>query len=113
MGHRVTKAFPKQPTYGCQVTIQSKQEKQLQKMFHKEDKKMMKKDKGAKNIDDIDKESYLAAKGFVPELMRQERCVVALAYFKGGDGIILASLSCFFRSVNCYFVPLLQGADTI
>jgi len=75
MGHRVMKTVPKQPTYGCQVTIQSQQERQLQKMFHKEDKKMMKKDKGAKHIDDLDKESYLAAKGFVPELMRQERCI--------------------------------------
>lgn len=80
MGHRVTKAVPKQPNYGCQVTIQSQQERQLQKMFHKEDKKMMKKDKGAKYIDDLDKESYLAAKGFVPELMRQERCIVTCTY---------------------------------
>lgn len=68
-GQRVSK----QPVYGCQVTIQSQQERQLQKMFYKEDKKMMKKDKGVKHLEDLDKESYLAARGFVPEMMQQER----------------------------------------
>ena len=68
------KALPKLPAYGCQVTIVSEQERQLQKMFHKEDKKMMRREKGGKYLqDDIDKETYLAGKGFVPETMRQER----------------------------------------
>lgn len=68
------KQLPKQPAYGCQVTIVSEQERQLQKMFHKEDKKMMRREKGVKLLqEDMDKETYLASKGFIPEAMRQER----------------------------------------
>ena len=71
---RTGKALPKQPAYGCQVTIVSEQERQLQKMFHKEDKRMMRREKGGKHLqDDMDKETYLAGKGFIPETMRQER----------------------------------------
>ena len=72
--HRTGKPPTKQPAYGCQVTIVSEQERQLQRMFHKEDKKMMRREKGGKHLqDDIDKETYLASKGFIPETMRQER----------------------------------------
>ena len=75
---RTGKAQAKQPTYGCQVTIVSEQERQLQKMFHKEDKKMMRREKGGKYLqEDVDKEAYLASKGFVPETMRQERYIVS------------------------------------
>lgn len=75
---RTGKAQTKQPTYGCQVTIVSEQERQLQKMFHKEDKKMMRREKGGKHLqEDMDKEMYLASKGFVPDTMRQERYMVS------------------------------------
>ena len=75
---RAGKAQTKQPTYGCQVIIVSEQEHQLQKMFHKEDKKMMRREKGGKHLqEDMDKESYLASKGFIPEIMRQERYMVS------------------------------------
>ena len=72
----------KQPIYGCQVTIVSEQERQLQRMFHKEDKRMTRKEKGGKHLqDDLDKETYLASKGFIPEAMRQERYnVLSTAY---------------------------------
>ena len=71
---RTGKPLTKQPAYGCQVTIVSEQERQLQKMFHKEDKKMMRREKGIKHVqEDMDKETYLASKGFIPETMRQER----------------------------------------
>ena len=75
---RTGKTQNKQPTYGCQVTIVSEQERQLQKMFHKEDKRMMRREKGGKHLqEDMDKESYLASKGFVPEAMRQERYIAS------------------------------------
>lgn len=71
---RIGKPLNKQPAYGCQVTIVSEQERQLQKMFHKEDKKMLRREKGGKHLqEDMDKETYLASKGFIPEAMRQER----------------------------------------
>jgi len=79
---RMVKPLAKQPTYGCQVTIVSEQEHQLQKMFHKEDKKMLRREKGGKHLqEDMDKETYLASKGFMPEAMRQERCVCSTCVY--------------------------------
>lgn len=59
------------PTYGCQVTIQSEQEKQMMKMQRREEKKDRKKGKGAEEGDSSD-----AALAFDPREMRALRCVV-------------------------------------
>lgn len=59
------------PTYGCQVTIQSEQEKQMMKMHRREEKKERKKGKGAEESDSSD-----AVLAFDPREMRALRYVV-------------------------------------
>ncbi|XP_077950237.1 activating signal cointegrator 1 complex subunit 3 isoform X2 [Gasterosteus aculeatus] len=56
------------PTYGCQVTIQSEQEKQMMKLYRREEKRERKRGKG---IDDGD--SSDAALTFDPREMRTQR----------------------------------------
>ncbi|XP_056289492.1 activating signal cointegrator 1 complex subunit 3 [Pseudoliparis swirei] len=56
------------PTYGCQVTIQSEQEKQMMKMYRREEKRERKRGKG---IDDSDFSD--AALTFDPREMRIQR----------------------------------------
>uniref|UniRef100_A0A3Q3K309 Activating signal cointegrator 1 complex subunit 3 n=1 Tax=Monopterus albus TaxID=43700 RepID=A0A3Q3K309_MONAL len=56
------------PTYGCQVTIQSEQEKQMMKMYRREEKKERKRGKGTD-----DSESSDAVLTFDPKGMRAHR----------------------------------------
>lgn len=56
------------PTFGCQVTIQSEQEKQMMKMYRREEKRERKRGKG---IDDSD--SSDAVMTFDPKEMRTQR----------------------------------------
>ncbi|KAM7382306.1 hypothetical protein PAMP_002044 [Pampus punctatissimus] len=56
------------PTYGCQVTIQSEQEKQLMKMYRREEKKERKRGKGTDDIDSSD-----PIMNFDPREMRAQR----------------------------------------
>ncbi|CAJ1061883.1 activating signal cointegrator 1 complex subunit 3 [Xyrichtys novacula] len=56
------------PTYGCQVTIQSEQEKQMMKMYRREEKRERKRGKGTDDIDASD-----AAMTFDPREMRTTR----------------------------------------
>ncbi|XP_056902456.1 activating signal cointegrator 1 complex subunit 3 isoform X2 [Takifugu flavidus] len=56
------------PTYGCQVTIQSEQEKQMMKIYRREEKKERKKGKGAEESD-----SSEAVMAFDPREMRALR----------------------------------------
>lgn len=60
------------PTYGCQVTIQSEQEKQMMKLYRREEKRERKRGKG---IDDGD--SSDAALTFDPREMRTQRYVIS------------------------------------
>lgn len=62
-GGEVTK-----PAYGCQVTIQSEQEKQMMKMYRREEKRERKRGKGADDGDATD-----AAMAFDPREMRALR----------------------------------------
>lgn len=63
VGGEVTK-----PTYGCQVTIQSEQEKQMMKMYRREEKRERKRGKGMDDGDCSD-----AALNFDPREMRTQR----------------------------------------
>ncbi|XP_061919735.1 activating signal cointegrator 1 complex subunit 3 [Entelurus aequoreus] len=56
------------PTYGCQVTVQSEQEKQLMKIFRREDKRERKKGKGTDDVECSD-----AIMNFDPREMRAQR----------------------------------------
>lgn len=56
------------PTYGCQVIIQSEQEKQLMKTFRREEKRERKRGKGADDMDSSD-----AMMNFDPREMRAQR----------------------------------------
>lgn len=56
------------PTYGCQVTIQSEQEKQMMKLHRREEKRERKKGKGAEEGDCGE-----AALSFDPREMRALR----------------------------------------
>ncbi|PFX22952.1 activating signal cointegrator 1 complex subunit 3-like [Stylophora pistillata] len=71
-----TTAGQSKPTYGCQVTVQSQQEKQLMRQVRKEERKeerrQARRDKNAEE-QDIDHETYLKEVGFDPELMRAQR----------------------------------------
>lgn len=71
-----TSAGRSKPTYGCQVTVQSQQEKQLMRQVRKEERKeerrQARKDKHT-DEQDIDHETYLREVGFDPELMRAQR----------------------------------------
>ncbi|XP_049587818.1 activating signal cointegrator 1 complex subunit 3 [Syngnathus scovelli] len=56
------------PTFGCQVTIQSEQERQLMKIFRREEKKERKKGKGSDDVEGSD-----ALVNFDPKEMRAQR----------------------------------------
>ncbi|XP_061770948.1 activating signal cointegrator 1 complex subunit 3 [Nerophis ophidion] len=56
------------PTYGCQVTVQSEQEKQLMKIFRREEKRERKKGKGTDDVECSD-----APLNFDPREMRAQR----------------------------------------
>ncbi|XP_076004539.1 activating signal cointegrator 1 complex subunit 3 [Genypterus blacodes] len=56
------------PTYGCQVTIQSELEKQMMKMYRREEKREKKKGKGSDDVDNSDT-AFL----FDPKEMRAQR----------------------------------------
>ncbi|KAM6936460.1 activating signal cointegrator 1 complex subunit 3 isoform 1-T1 [Lycodopsis pacificus] len=56
------------PTYGCQVTIQSEQEKQMMKMYRREEKREKKRGKGIEDSDSSD-----AVLTFDPREMRTQR----------------------------------------
>ncbi|XP_075962995.1 activating signal cointegrator 1 complex subunit 3 isoform X6 [Anarhichas minor] len=56
------------PTYGCQVTIQSEQEKQMMKMYRREEKRERKRGKGIEDSDSSD-----AVLTFDPREMRTQR----------------------------------------
>ncbi|XP_051922360.1 activating signal cointegrator 1 complex subunit 3 [Hippocampus zosterae] len=56
------------PTYGCQVTIHSEQEKHLMKVFRREEKREKKKGKGTDDVDYTD-----ALMNFDPKEMRTQR----------------------------------------
>lgn len=60
------------PTFGCQVTIQSEQEKQMMKMYRREEKRERKRGKG---IDDSD--STDAVMTFDPREMRTQRYIIS------------------------------------
>lgn len=62
------------PTYGCQVTIQSEQERQMMKMHRREEKKERKRGKGADEGDCWD-----AVLAFDPREMRALRYVLLQA----------------------------------
>ncbi|KAM4632986.1 activating signal cointegrator 1 complex subunit 3 [Polymixia lowei] len=56
------------PTYGCQVTIQSEQERQMMKMYRREEKREKKRGKGPDDGDSFDNAFY-----FDPKEMRAQR----------------------------------------
>lgn len=58
------------PTYGCQVTIQSEQEKQLMKIYRREEKREKKKGKGTDDGDYFD-----PVMAFNPREMRAHRYI--------------------------------------
>uniref|UniRef100_A0A665WR59 Activating signal cointegrator 1 complex subunit 3 n=1 Tax=Echeneis naucrates TaxID=173247 RepID=A0A665WR59_ECHNA len=64
----IQKLEPTKPMYGCQVTIQSEQEKQVMKMYRREEKRERKRGKGTD-----DRESSDAVMTFDPREMRAHR----------------------------------------
>lgn len=69
---------PSKPLYGCQVTVQSEQEKQLMRQVRKEGRKeerrQARRDRNAPaDEQDIDQEAYLRAVGFDPDSMKTQR----------------------------------------
>ncbi|XP_076593233.1 activating signal cointegrator 1 complex subunit 3 isoform X1 [Chaetodon auriga] len=67
VGRKVSGEVTK-PTYGCQVTIHSEQEKQMMKMYRREEKRERKRGKGTDDSDSFD-----AAMPFDPREMRAQR----------------------------------------
>lgn len=63
------------PAYGCQVTIQSEQEKQMMKMYRREEKRERKRGKGT------DDDSSDAGLTFDPREMRLQRYSVSYTFF--------------------------------
>lgn len=59
------------PTYGCQVTIHSEQEKQMMKMYRREEKRERKRGKGTDDSDFSD-----AVMTFDPREMRAQRYII-------------------------------------
>lgn len=59
------------PTYGCQVTIHSEQEKQMMKMYRREEKRERKRGKGTDDSDTSD-----AVMHFDPREMRAQRYII-------------------------------------
>ncbi|KAJ7363488.1 activating signal cointegrator 1 complex subunit [Desmophyllum pertusum] len=71
-------AGPSRPLYGCQVTVQSEQEKQLMRQVRKDERKeerrLARRDKNAPtDEEDVDQEAYLRAVGFDPNSMKTQR----------------------------------------
>lgn len=60
------------PTYGCQVTIHSEQEKQMMKMYRREEKRERKRGKGTEDSDFSD-----AVMTFDPREMRVQRYIIS------------------------------------
>lgn len=56
------------PTYGCQVTIHSEQEKQMMKIYRREERREKKRGRGADDSEPLD-----AAMPFDPREMRTHR----------------------------------------
>lgn len=63
------------PAYGCQVTIQSEQEKQMLKMYRREEKRERKRGKGT------DDDATDAGLTFDPREMRLQRYIVPATVF--------------------------------
>ena len=61
------------PAVGSQVTIQSEQEKQLRKMYRKEEKKMTKQVKDLQSVGVTDLATQLQLLGFDPRELKKER----------------------------------------
>lgn len=73
-----TPAMSNRPLYGCQVTVQSEQEKQLMRQVRKEEKKeerrQARRDKKQFSDDqEMDQEAYLRSLGFDPEFLKTQR----------------------------------------
>ena len=75
VGRKVTGEVTK-PIYGCQVTIQSEQEKQMMKMYRREEKRERKRVKGTDEGESSD-----AFMSFDPKEMRVQRYIIALKTF--------------------------------
>lgn len=67
VGRKISSEVSK-PTYGCQVTIQSEQEKQIMKMYRREEKRERKRGRGTDDGDSSD-----AVMSFDPREMRTQR----------------------------------------
>ncbi|KAM3873609.1 activating signal cointegrator 1 complex subunit 3 [Diretmus argenteus] len=67
-GSRKGSGEASKPTYGCQVTIQSEQERQMMKVYRREEKRERKRGKGADDTDPTDTAFY-----FDPKEMRSQR----------------------------------------
>ncbi|XP_039272645.2 activating signal cointegrator 1 complex subunit 3-like [Styela clava] len=66
------KSIDSRPTYGCQVTVQTDQEKQVSKAFRREEKRFAK--KGMKNGNDDGGDSEIMN----PDLLREQRAMALL-----------------------------------
>ncbi|XP_031554350.1 activating signal cointegrator 1 complex subunit 3-like [Actinia tenebrosa] len=67
-----TRPDQSQPKYGCQVVIQSEEEKLLMKQARKEGRRQARRDKGDGD-DGVDQETYLKELGFDPEMLAAQR----------------------------------------
>lgn len=70
VGRKVSGEVTK-PTFGCQVTIHSEQEKQMMKTYRREEKRERKKGKGTDDSDSLD-----AIMPFDPREMRAQRYII-------------------------------------
>ena len=61
------------PAVGSQVTIQSQQERQLRKMYRKEEKKVAKQMKGLESVGVTDHATQLQLLGYDPAELMKER----------------------------------------
>ncbi len=70
------------PAVGSQVTIQSEQEKQLKKMYRKEEKKVAKQVRDLKSVGVTDRATQLQMLGYDPSELKKERyaCGVRTCY---------------------------------
>lgn len=93
------------PTYGCQVIIQSEQEKQMMKMYRREEKREKKRGKGADDGDPSD-----AMMPFDPREMRAHRYVTSpdfifvLCVFMSSCALRLLHLSTWQLSLELYTI---------
>lgn len=84
MGRKVSGEVTK-PTYGCQVTIHSEQEKQMMKMYRREEKRERKRGKGTDDSDSSD-----AVMTFDPREMRAQRYVSPPKLFLAASSLHLS-----------------------